>query len=93
MNTRNFVMGGVLGAGLLAGGILIAQNPPPENIDPGRHPHMARAQHHAREAWDEMAAAQAANDWDMHGHAAHARELLEEASREMKAAALDSNRR
>lgn len=93
MNTRNFVTTGVLGAGLLACGILIAQAPPPENIDPGRHPHMARAQHHIREAFDEITAAQGANDWDMSGHAAHARELLDQASRELKVAALAANQR
>jgi hypothetical protein len=91
LNTRRFVLGGVLGTGLLACGILLAQNPPPENIDPHRHEHMAKAQHHIREAWDEMSAAQTANDYDMQGHAAHAKELLEQAGREIKAAAEAAN--
>jgi hypothetical protein len=86
-------MGTVLGLGLLAGGIVIAQNPPPENIDPARHIHLAKAQHHIREAFDEIGAAQAANDFDMHGHAQHARELLDQAAHELKVSALDANRR
>ncbi len=77
--------------GLIAGSIAIAQNPPPENIDPRRHEHMAKAQHHIREAWDEMSAAQVANDYDMSGHAAHAKDLLAQASREIKAAAEAAN--
>ncbi|MGB9032044.1 MAG: hypothetical protein WCC27_18115 [Acidobacteriaceae bacterium] len=92
MTVRNVVFGSVLGMGLIAGGIVIAQNPPAENIDGARHPHLAASQHHIREAFNEIGAAQAANDWDMNGHAAHARELLDQASRELKAAAEDSNR-
>jgi DNA-binding transcriptional regulator PaaX len=92
MKTRNLVMSGVAGAGLLAAGIVIAQNPPAENIDPNRHPHLAAAQHHIRMAFDETGQAQHANDWDMSGHAAHARELLDQAARELKAAAEAANR-
>lgn len=92
MNTRNLALGGVLGVGLLAAGILIAQNPPAENIDPNRHPHLAAAQHHLRMAFDEASEAQHANDWDMSGHASHAKELMDQASRELKEAAEAANR-
>jgi DNA-binding transcriptional regulator PaaX len=90
---RRFVLGSFLGLGLLAGGIVIAQNPPAENIDPNRHPHLAAAQHHIRMAFDETSNAQHANDWDMQGHAAHARELLDQAARELKLAAEAANHR
>jgi len=93
MKNRNFVLGSVLGVGLLAGGIVIAQNPPAENIDPNRHPHLAAAQHHIRMAFDEISTAQHANDWDMGGHAEHARKLLDDAARELKVAAEAANRR
>jgi hypothetical protein len=92
MNTRKVLMGGALGVGLLAGGILIAQAPP-ENIDPHRHPALANAQHHIHEAFDEVMHAQQAHDWDLHGHAEHARDLLIQASNELKAAAIDANHR
>lgn len=92
MKTRNALMGSVLGLGLLAGGIVIAQNPPTENIDPARHPHLAGAQHHLRMAFDEANEAQRANDWDMDGHAAHAKELMDQAARELKLAAESANR-
>lgn len=92
MNRRKLVVGSVLGVGLIAGGILIAQGPPPENIEPARHPHMAAAQHHIREAFDEIAQAQRANDYDMNGHAEHAKKLLDEAARELKASAEAANR-
>jgi len=93
MKIRKLKLGSVMGLCLLTGGIVIAQNPSVENIDPARHPHLAAAQHHLRMAWDESSAAQHANDWDMSGHAAHARQLMEEASRELKMAAEAANRR
>ena len=92
MKTRNLVLGSALGLGLLAGGIVIAQNPPAENIDPNRHPHLAAAQHHIHEAFGEITAAQHANDFDMGGHAEHARKLLDEAAGELKVAAEAANR-
>jgi hypothetical protein len=90
MMTGKLLMGGVLGAGLLAGGILMAQVPA-QNIDPHRHPNLSNAQHHIREAFDEVIRAQQANDWDMQGHAQHARDLMIQASSELKAAAEAAN--
>jgi hypothetical protein len=77
--------------GLIAGGIVAAQNPPAENIDPARHPHLAASQHDIREAFNEIGEAHRANDWDMDGHAAHARELLDQAARELKMSAESAN--
>jgi hypothetical protein len=89
---RRVVLGSVLGLGLIAGGIVVAQGPPAENIDPARHPHLAAAQHHIHESWREIDEAQHANDWDMDGHAERARQLLDQASRELKLSAEASNR-
>jgi DNA-binding transcriptional regulator PaaX len=91
MNRRKFVWGGALGLGLLADGIAIAQNPPDENVDPKRHPHLAAAQHHIRMAYDEIVAAQQANKYDMQGHGDRSLELLDQASHEVKAAAEAAN--
>lgn len=87
MKNRDMFLGGLLGVGLMATGILIAQGPPERDIDPGRHPHLAQAQKHIMEAFDSITHAQQANDWDMEGHAEHAKKLLDEASHEVKQAA------
>ena len=92
MNVRKAVLGSVVGLGLFAGGFMVAQGPPGENIDGARHPHLAAAQHHIREAWGEVAEAQHANDWDMDGHAERARQLLDQAANELKLSAEASNR-
>jgi len=91
MKTRNMIYCGALGVGLLASGILIAQGPPAENIDPSRHPHLSAAQHHLRMAFDEASEAQHANDWDMDGHAARAKELMTQAAHELKESAESAN--
>jgi hypothetical protein len=65
---------------------------PVENVDPGRHPNLAKAQRHIREAWDELTIAQKANDSKMAGHAKRAKELLEQAAAETKEAALSVGR-
>jgi hypothetical protein len=91
MKTGKLVLGSVIGLGLLASGIVIAQTTPVENIDPHRHPNLADAQHHIRVAYDAIGRAQSANDWDLQGHAAHAKELLDQAAHELKASAEASN--
>jgi hypothetical protein len=93
MNIRKVALGSVVGLGLITGGIVVAQAPPAENIDPARHPHLAASQHHIREAFNEVSEAQRANDWDMDGHAEHARQLLDQAARELKLAAEAANHR
>jgi hypothetical protein len=77
---------------LFVGGASLAQNPA-ENISPRRHPNLAAAQRLIRAAYEKVGAAQAANEWDMHGHAQKAKELLDQASNELKAAAEEANRR
>jgi hypothetical protein len=82
----------VLGAAALALTLTIAQAAPPaDNIDPHRHPNLAAAQHLSTQAYEAVSAAQSANDWDMDGHAAKAKELLEQVNRELKAAAVAAN--
>ena len=43
------------------------------------------------QAYDRIVAAQQANEWDMGGHAAHAKELLDQANHEIKIAAEAAN--
>jgi len=65
---------------------------PMQNVDPARHPNIAAAQELSRQAYDKMTAAQAANEFDLEGHAERAKLLLLQANQEMKRAALASNR-
>lgn len=64
---------------------------PARNVSPARHPNLAAAQRLARQAYDKVSAAQRANEWDMGGHAAKAKELLDQVNNELKAAAEAAN--
>lgn len=90
-NARKLVLGSLLGLGLIAGGVTIAQGPPERDINPGRHPNLAAAQRLVDQAFGRIADAQRANEWDMDGHAQRAKELLDQASHELKAAAMAAN--
>lgn len=89
-NTRKFVFGSLLGLGLIAGGVTIAQGPPQENVG-RRHPNIMAAQRLVDQAYGRIVAAQQANEWDMDGHAQRAKDLLDQANRELKAAAIAAN--
>lgn len=77
------------GAAILLSGAVLAQEPA---RDIGkRHPNLAAAQKLSEEAFNKISAAQQANEFDMDGHAAKAKELLEQANRELKEAAEAAN--
>jgi hypothetical protein len=82
----------ILGAFLVIGGAAIAQ-PPKKNISGARHPNLAAAQRLSQQAWEKIGAAQEANEWDMKGHAQKAKQLLDEANKELKLAAEAANRK
>lgn len=71
--------------------VTIMAQEPVVNIDPHRHPNLAEAQRFIAKANEAIAVAQRDNRYDMHGHASKARQLLAEASEEVKAAAEDAN--
>ena len=56
-----------------------------------KHPNIAAAQKLTQQAWDRIVAAQKANEWDLNGHAQKAKDLLEQASKELKLAAQTAN--
>jgi hypothetical protein len=85
MTRSKFLLGSVLCLASFAGGVLIAQGP--------RHPNLRAAQDLINQAFDRIVAAQQANEWDMGGHAAKAKDLLEAAKREIRLAAEAANRR
>jgi hypothetical protein len=89
--TKTTLFTSILGSLMIIGGSAIAQ-PPSRNVAPGRHPNLAAAQRLSAQAFQRITAAQEANEWDMQGHAKHAKELLEQANNELKAAAQAANR-
>jgi hypothetical protein len=96
---KNALLGSMLSVGLLFGGLLYAQagqgggmKPPAENISGKRHPNLAAAQRLCDQAFEKIQAAQQFNEWDMDGHASHAKELLDQASHELKQAAMAANK-
>jgi hypothetical protein len=82
----------LLGFTLLCATTLTAQRPP-ENVSPKRHPNIAAAQRLVDQAFNKITAAQEANEFDLGGHAAKAKELLDQVNRELKLAAETANRR
>jgi hypothetical protein len=87
--TKNRLITAAVGTIVLAAGMAIAQ--PARNVSGARHPNLAAAQRLSQQAYEKISAAQQANEWDMKGHAAKAKELLDEVNRELKQAAEAAN--
>ncbi|HXY07373.1 MAG TPA: hypothetical protein VEI52_05900 [Terriglobales bacterium] len=81
----------VLSAVLFCGSVTIAQEPV-HNIDAAKHPNLRAAQNQIVSAFHYIDAAQKDNDWDMEGHASKAKDLLIQASNELKEAAEIANK-
>jgi len=62
------------------------------NVSNARHPNLAKAQTYVERAIGKISDAQAANEYDMEGHAARAKGLLQQAYDEIKLAALVANK-
>jgi len=90
MKLRSIVLGSILSAGLIAGGFMLAQ--PAQNVGHARHPNLAAAQRLCAQAYQRITDAQQANEWDMDGHAAKAKQLLDEANNQLKMAAEAANK-
>jgi hypothetical protein len=73
--------------------VLAQQKPPARNISPKRHPNLAAAQRLVDQAFNRITMAQKANEWDLQGHAEKAKNLIDQASAELKMAAQASNAR
>jgi len=89
---KPFALAALLAATVLAGDLTLAQAPA-RDISAKRHPNLAAAQRLSQQAWEKITAAQAANEWDMGGHAQKAKELLDQVNNELKAAAEAANRK
>ena len=81
----------LLAISLVFSGLLYAQ-PPARNVNPNRHPNLAAAQRLSEQAYNKIIAAQQANEWDMQGHAQKAKDLLDQANKELKMAAQAANK-
>jgi hypothetical protein len=66
---------------------------PSQRVSYARHPNLAEAQSYIERAIDKVGDAQRANDFDLNGHAARAKVLLEQAYAEIKLAAEAANAR
>jgi hypothetical protein len=87
--TMKPLSGVILAVGLLLGSLGYAQMG--QNVSGHRHPNLAAAQRLCEQAFEKISAAQSANEFDMDGHAAKAKDLLEQANRELKQAAEAAN--
>jgi hypothetical protein len=80
------LLGVLLGVALFVGGMAFAQKPV-QNVNPHHHPNLAAAQRLCDQAYQKIVTAQQDNEWDMEGHAQKAKDLLDQANRELKKAA------
>jgi hypothetical protein len=92
MKQRSVYLAAVLIVGLAFIGVSSAQRPE-TSIDPSKHPNLAEAQHHILQAFEKIDEAQRANKDQLGGHAEKAKQLLDQASRELKEAAEFANHR
>ena len=90
MKKTELALGGVLTLAMICGGAAVAQMPK-DNVSGKKHPNLAAAQHLSQQAWEKISAAQQANELDMDGHAAKAKELLDQVNKELKMAAETAN--
>ena len=89
--TKTNIIATALWSMLLIGGFALAQAPK-QNVSGARHPNIAAAQRLSQQAYEKITAAQQANEWDMQGHAAKAKQLLEEVNNELRQAATAANK-
>jgi hypothetical protein len=75
---------GVIGMAIFAAGIAVGQAP--EQDIGRRYPNLMAAQQYCDQAFQAITAAQQANRDQLGGHAQRAKELLDQASHELKAA-------
>ena len=91
MRISKTLAGVVLAAALIGGGVAVAQKSA-ENVSGKRHPNLTAAQRLSEQAFNKITEAQQANEWDLDGHAAKAKELLDQVNHELKLAAEASNK-
>ncbi len=91
MKISKSLAGAVMVAALICGGVAVAQKPV-DNVSGKKHPNLAAAQRLSQQAYEKIVAAQEANEWDMDGHAAKAKDLLDQVNQQLKLAAEAANK-
>jgi hypothetical protein len=89
LKTRRYFPLQVLGLAQLTAAFAPAQ--PKQTVSGAKHPNLAAAQNLCQQAYNKCVAAQQANEFDMQGHAQKAKDLLNQANTELKAAAQAAN--
>jgi hypothetical protein len=93
VKVRNIVLSTLIGSTMLASGFIVAQQGAPvHDVSSERHPNLSAAQRLSQQAFEKVTAAQQANEWDMEGHAAKAKELLDQVNKELKLSAEAANK-
>jgi hypothetical protein len=69
----------------------LVKGQPKQTVSSAKHPNLASAQQLCEQAYQKCVAAQEANEFDMQGHAQKAKNLLEQANTQLKAAATAAN--
>ena len=85
---KKLISTGILSLTLLVGATAFAK--PALNIG-GKHPNLAAAQRLVEQAYDKITAAQKANEYQLGGNAAKAKDLLEQVNNLLKEAAKVAN--
>lgn len=83
----------VLAAAVAVAACAVSAQVPVQNVDPQRHGNLAAAQQLVVQAFQRLSDAQYANDNQLGGHVARAKDLLRQANNEIKLAAETANRR
>jgi hypothetical protein len=86
---RKLLLTGIVGLLMLS--VIGLYAAPVENVSAKKHPNLAAAQTLIDQAFEKLVAAQKANEFDMDGNAANAKELLSQASAACKKAAMAAN--
>lgn len=90
MNIKNHILVALLGGAVLVSGCATAQQAPPVDIG-DRHGNLRQAQELIQQAYEIIGRAQFDNNSRLGGHAARAKELLQQADAELRAAADTAN--
>lgn len=85
---KTLISAGVLGVSLTFASVAAAK--PATNIG-GKHPNLAAAQRLVEQAYEKITAAQKANEYQLGGNAAKAKDLLEQVNNLLKEAARTAN--
>lgn len=87
---RQLMFAGILSVSLMTGAVAAADKPV-TNVSAKKHPNLAAAQRLVEQAYDKITAAQKANEYQLGGNAAKAKDLLEQANNLLKEAAKTAN--